>query len=108
MPQTTCRLNPWLKSSKFGYNFFHLAKMLATKNFEPGRALKMIAKLQVSLIITRGLGSTDRIRDIGEARSIEVPLGWPISDCVLATQVTYWILQGPNRELQQLMGAAIN
>ena len=36
---TTCRLNLWLKSSKFGYNFFHLAKVLATKNFEPGWAL---------------------------------------------------------------------
>ena len=40
MRHTTCQLNPWLKSSKFGYNFFlHLADVLATKNFEPGRAL---------------------------------------------------------------------
>ena len=37
---TTCRLNLWLKSSKYGYNFFHLAKVLATKKFEPGWALQ--------------------------------------------------------------------
>ena len=36
MRHTTRQLNPWLKSSKFGYNFFHLAKVLATKIFEPG------------------------------------------------------------------------
>ena len=45
--------------------------------------------VQVSLVITRGLGSTDRIRDIGEARSIEVRLGRPISDCVLADMGRY-------------------
>ena len=40
MRHTTCRLNPWLKSSKFGYNSFHLATVLATNNFEPGWALR--------------------------------------------------------------------
>ena len=30
----------WLKSISFGSNFFHLAKVLATTNSEPGLALK--------------------------------------------------------------------
>ena len=29
-------LNPWLKLISFGSNFFHLAKVLATTNSEPG------------------------------------------------------------------------
>ena len=29
-------LKPWLKLMSFGSNFFHLAKVLATTNFEPG------------------------------------------------------------------------
>ena len=29
-------LKPWLKLISFGSNFFHLAKMLATTNSEPG------------------------------------------------------------------------
>ena len=29
-------LKPWLKLILFGSNFFHLAKVLATKNSEPG------------------------------------------------------------------------
>ena len=29
-------LKPWLKLISFGSNFFHLAKVLATTNFEPG------------------------------------------------------------------------
>ena len=32
---TTFWLKPWLKLSSFGYNFFHLAKVLATTNSEP-------------------------------------------------------------------------
>ena len=33
---TTFWLKPWLKSISFGSNFFHLAKVLATTNSEPG------------------------------------------------------------------------
>ena len=44
----------------------------------------LIPKLQVSLDIMRGLGSTDRIRDIGMARTVEERPGWPILDCILA------------------------
>ena len=33
------RLKPWLKSISYGFNFFHLAKVLATTNSEPGLAL---------------------------------------------------------------------
>ena len=33
---TTFWLKPWLKLISFGSNFFHLAKMLATTNSEPG------------------------------------------------------------------------
>ena len=33
---TTFWLKPWLKSISFGFNFFHLAKVLATANSEPG------------------------------------------------------------------------
>ena len=29
-------LRPWLRLISFGYNFFHLAKVLATTNSEPG------------------------------------------------------------------------
>ena len=29
-------LKPWLKLISFGSNFFHLAKVLATTNYEPG------------------------------------------------------------------------
>ena len=29
-------LKPWLKLISFGSNFFHLAKVLATTNSEPG------------------------------------------------------------------------
>ena len=29
-------LKPWLKLILFGSNYFHLAKMLATTNFDPG------------------------------------------------------------------------
>ena len=36
---TTFWLEPWLKSSIFGYNFFHLAKVLATTHSEPVLAL---------------------------------------------------------------------
>ena len=32
-------LKPWLKLISFGSNFFHLAKVLATTNSEPGQAL---------------------------------------------------------------------
>ena len=32
-------LKPWLKLILFGYNFFHLAKVLATTNSEPELAL---------------------------------------------------------------------
>ena len=32
-------LKPWLKVISFGYNFFHLAKVLATTNSEPELAL---------------------------------------------------------------------
>ena len=34
--ETTFRLKPLLKSISFGSNFFHLAKVLATTNSEPG------------------------------------------------------------------------
>ena len=33
---TTSWLKPWLKSISFGSNFYHLAKVLATTNSEPG------------------------------------------------------------------------
>ena len=33
---TTFWLKLWLKSISFGLNFFHLAKVLATTNSEPG------------------------------------------------------------------------
>ena len=33
---TTFWLKPWLKVISFGSNFFHLAKVLATTNSEPG------------------------------------------------------------------------
>ena len=33
---TTFWLKPGLKSILFGFNFFHLAKVLATTNSEPG------------------------------------------------------------------------
>ena len=33
---TTFLLKPWLKLISFGSNFFHLAKVLATTNTEPG------------------------------------------------------------------------
>ena len=33
---TTFWLKPWLKLISFGSNFFHLANVLATTNFEPG------------------------------------------------------------------------
>ena len=33
---TTFWLKPWLKLISFGSNFFHLAKVLATSNSEPG------------------------------------------------------------------------
>ena len=33
---TTFWLKPWLKLISFGSNFFHLAKVLATTNSEPG------------------------------------------------------------------------
>ena len=36
---TTFWLKPWLKLILFGYNFFHLAKVLATTNSEPELAL---------------------------------------------------------------------
>ena len=36
---TTFWTKPWLKSIPFGSNFFHLAKVLATTNSEPGLAL---------------------------------------------------------------------
>ena len=32
-------LKPWLKAISFGFNFFHLAKVLATTNSESGKAL---------------------------------------------------------------------
>ena len=35
----TLWLKPWLKSILFGSNVYHLAKVLATTNFEPGLAL---------------------------------------------------------------------
>ena len=35
-------LKPWLKSISFGFNFFHLAKVLATTNSGPGLALGTI------------------------------------------------------------------
>ena len=34
----TFLLKPWLKLISFGSNFFHLAKVLATANSEPGYA----------------------------------------------------------------------
>ena len=34
-------LKPGLKSNAFGSNFFHLAKVLATTNSEPGLALEL-------------------------------------------------------------------
>ena len=33
---TSFWLSPWLKLISFGSNFFHLAKVLATTNSEPG------------------------------------------------------------------------
>ena len=33
---TTFWLKPWLKSISFGFNFFYLAKVLATTNSELG------------------------------------------------------------------------
>ena len=33
----------WLKSISFGSNFFYLAKVLATTNSEPGKALSYIS-----------------------------------------------------------------
>ena len=36
---TTIWLKPWLKLISFGYNFFHLAEVLATTNSEPELAL---------------------------------------------------------------------
>ena len=39
--ETTFWLKPWLKLISFGYNFFHLAKELATINSEPELALIM-------------------------------------------------------------------
>ena len=33
---TTFWLKPWLKFISFGFNFFYLANVLATANFEPG------------------------------------------------------------------------
>ena len=36
---TTFWLKPWLKLISFGYDFFHLAKVLATTNYEPELAL---------------------------------------------------------------------
>ena len=38
---TTFWLKPWLKLISFGYNFFHLAKVLATTNSEPELALSI-------------------------------------------------------------------
>ena len=37
---TTFWLKPWLKLISFGYNFFYLAKVLATTNSEPELALR--------------------------------------------------------------------
>ena len=34
--ETTFWLKPWLKLISFGSNFFHLVKVLATTNSEPG------------------------------------------------------------------------
>ena len=42
---TTVWLKPWLKLISFGYNFFHLAKMLATTNSEPELALRTPCRL---------------------------------------------------------------
>ena len=39
----TSWLKPWLKLISFGSNFFHLAKVLATANSEPGLALVLIS-----------------------------------------------------------------
>ena len=36
---STFWLKPWLNLISFGYNFFHLAKVLATTNSEPELAL---------------------------------------------------------------------
>ena len=33
---TTFWLKPWLELISFGFNFFNLAKVLATTNYEPG------------------------------------------------------------------------
>ena len=40
---TTFWLKPWLKSISFGSHFFHLAKVLATTNSEPGKVLAELA-----------------------------------------------------------------
>ena len=44
MFDTTFWLKPWLKLISFGSNFFHLVKVLATTNSEPGLALTMAFK----------------------------------------------------------------
>ena len=44
LANTTFWLKPWLKLISFGSNFFHLAKVLATTNSEPGYALNQLGK----------------------------------------------------------------
>ena len=41
LDDNTFWLKPWLKLFSFGYNFFHLAKVLATTNSEPELALEL-------------------------------------------------------------------
>ena len=50
---TTFWLKPWLKIISFGYNFFHLAKVLATTNSEPEIALLFIIGLYMFFVLGR-------------------------------------------------------
>ena len=44
-------LMPWLLSHMFGYNFYYLAKVLATSNPEPGLALHYILVIYFYILL---------------------------------------------------------
>ena len=55
---STFWLKPWLKFISFGYNFFHLAKVMATTNSEPELALDMHHRVQSSIILCLNIVSS--------------------------------------------------
>ena len=70
---TTFWLKSWLKSMSFGSNFFHLAKVLAATNSEPGLALNPISgELRTHGNFLRTAKTMIRTGDVQDAMNLDL------------------------------------